>query len=110
MEIKVTSKQIEYIKILSNYPDTMDKDAEDIQSFLLQHKSEKIEGLTKEEASTLIKILLERPVKYVFPCKKEKQMSKSDYNRYNIIGELEACLHECEINIYDCQYWKNQKL
>lgn len=108
MEDKATSKQTEYIEILSSYPNTKDKDAEDIQSFLSQYKKEKIEELTKKEASALIGILLKRSVKYVFLCGKEKQINKSDYNRYNMFGRLEACLHECDTDVNNCQSWKDE--
>ena len=94
-----TERQIEYIKILSNYPDTKDKDEEDIRLFLSQNKKGKIEELTKTEASELIETLLERPVKYVFLCGKEQFIEKKDYNRYYLLGQLEACLHV----IYDAQ-------
>ena len=105
---RATPKQIDYIKILSNYPDTKDKDTEDIQCFLSQNKKEKLEELTKKEASGLIQTLLKRQVKYVFLCGKEQYITKQDYNRYNLFGELEACLHECETDVNDCPKWKEE--
>ncbi len=108
MEDKATSKQIEYIKILSTYPDTKEKDSEDIQKFLSQYKREKIDEFSKKEASALIETLLKRPVKYVFLCGREEQINKSDYNRYNLFGDLEACLHECETDVNSCQSWKDE--
>ncbi|OGH05875.1 MAG: hypothetical protein A2W22_04595 [Candidatus Levybacteria bacterium RBG_16_35_11] len=104
-EKNATQRQIEYIKILSNYPDTKDKDAEDIRCFLSQQKKGKIEELTKTEASELIETLLVRPVKYVFLCGKEKFIDKKDYNRYYMLGKLEACLHECETDVNACPKW-----
>lgn len=100
-----TQRQIDYIKILSNYPDTKDKDEEDIRFFLSQHKKARIEELTKTEASELIETLLERPVKYVFLCGKEQFLDKKDYNRYYLLGKLEACLHECETDVNACPKW-----
>jgi hypothetical protein len=104
-EKDATQRQIEYIKILSNYPDTKDKDEEDIRFFLSEQKKGKIDELTKTEASELIETLLERPVKYVFLCGKEKFIDKKDYNRYDMLGKLEACLHECETDVNACPKW-----
>lgn len=108
MTDRATEKQIEYVRILSSYPDTKDKDAEAIRLFLAQHKKDKVEDLTKKEASALIEILLKLPIKYVFPCGTGKQVNKSDYNRYNLFGELEACLHECEVDVHSCRHWKKE--
>ena len=106
---KATPRQIEYIKLLSNYCDTKDKDAEDIQYFLSQHKKEGTDELSKAEASELIETLLKRPVKYVFPCGKEQYINKKDYNRYDMLGELEACLHECETDVNTCPEWEDHQ-
>jgi len=107
-EERATAKQIEYIKILSNYPDTRNNDADDIRCFLSQHSKERIEELSKKEASGLIETLLKRPVKYVFLCGKEQFINKKDYNRYDMLGELEACLHECETDVNACPKWKEE--
>lgn len=105
-----TQRQIDYIKILSNYPDTKDNDEEDIRLFLSHHGKGSIEELTKTEASELIEILLERPVKYVFLCGKEKFLDKKDCNRYNMLGKLEACLHECETDVNACPKWFEEEI
>jgi hypothetical protein len=104
-EESATERQLEYIRLLSNYPDTKDKDEEDIRFFLSRQKKGKIEELIKTEASELIETLLERPVKYVFLCGKEQFLDKKDYNRYNLLGQLEACLHECETDVNACPKW-----
>ena len=109
-EQSATQRQIEYIKILSNYPDTKDKDEEDIRFFLSQNKKGKIEELTKTEASELIEILLERPVKYIFLCGKEQLINKKDYNCYYMLGKLEACLHECETDVNACPKWFEEEI
>jgi hypothetical protein len=109
-EDSATQRQIDYIKILSNYPDTKDKDEEDIRLFLSQQKKGRIEELTKAEASELIETLLERPVKYVFFCGKETFINKKDFNRYDILGELEACLHECQIDVNACPKWFEEEI
>jgi hypothetical protein len=106
-EKMATLRQIEYIRLLSGYPDTKNKDADDIRCFLLQHNKERIEELSKNEASELIEILLERPVKYVFLCGKEQFTDKKDYNRYDMLGELEACLHECVTDVNDYPKWRD---
>ena len=108
IEVKASQKQIDYIRILTSYPDTKDKDAEDVRNFLTQHKKERIEQLDKREASALINMLLRRSVKYTFPCGKEKTLSKSDYNSYNLFGELEACSHECETDVSNCKFWEDK--
>jgi hypothetical protein len=58
-EKDATQRQIDYIKILSSYPDTKYKDEEDIRFFLSEQKKGKIEELTKTEASELIETLLD---------------------------------------------------
>jgi hypothetical protein len=93
---------------LSGYPDTKDNDADDIQCYLLQLNKERIEELSKQEASGLIETLLERPVKYVFLCGREQFITKKDYNRYDMLGELEACLHECETDVNACPKWTEE--
>jgi hypothetical protein len=75
---------------------------------LLSKYKKRIEYLFKQETSGLIDILLERPVKYVFLCGKEKFINKKDYNRYDMLGELEATLHECETDVNDCPKWTEE--
>ena len=100
--IKATIDQLEYIKIMSSYPESKNEDARDIQNFLLRLGKLKIEELNIDEASELIQIQLNKYVKFIFPCGKEKVISKKDYNCYNVLGEVEACLHNCKIGIRDC--------
>lgn len=88
-EKMATLRQIEYIGLLSSYPDTKDKDVDDVRYYLLRHNKGRIEELSKQEASGLIETLFERPVKYVFLCGKEEFISKKDYNRYDMLGELD---------------------
>lgn len=105
-----TLRQIEYIRLLSSYPDTKDKDADDVRCFLLQRSKERIEELSKIEANELIDTLLERPVKYVFLCEKEHFITKKDYNRYDMLGKLEACIHECQTDVNDCPKWNEEEI
>jgi len=101
---KITEKQLEYINILSSYVHSKYEDAKTIVEFLNERGKKSLEELTKEEALILIEKLLEIPTEYVFPCGKRKILSKRDVNCYNLLGELEACLHECG-EVDECPYW-----
>ncbi|MEM4177102.1 MAG: hypothetical protein QXS29_06030 [Nitrososphaeria archaeon] len=104
----ITKNQLEYIKILSSYESSKDKDAKIIEEFLNDIGRERLEDLSRHEAHLLITKLLEIPVEYQFPCGKKKLIRKDDYNRYSILCYLEACLHECEIDVHECNYWSRK--
>ena len=103
-----TEKQRDYIKILSSYADTKDEDERDIENYLKKQQKKTISQLSKEEASELIKILLQRPAGYNFACGKKEILPKQEVNRYLVMGDFEGCLHACPdgINVNDCAYWK----
>ena len=66
--IQITEKQKDYIRILSGYADTKEADERDIENYLKEHGKKTVSQLSKKEASDLIKILLQRPAEYTFPC------------------------------------------
>lgn len=104
----LTQKQEEYIKILSSYPDTRVEDEKDIQDFLRKHAKTTISQLTKQEASDLIKVLLQRLAEYIFACGKKVVLPKQEVNCYQVLGQFEGCLHACpdDIDVHCCEYWK----
>ena len=104
--IPITTKQRDYIKILSSYPSTKDADEADIREYLGKVRKTGISELSKGEASDLIKILLQRPTEYTFPCGKKANLPKKEVNSYNVLGWLEGCLHSCpdNINVNSCDY------
>jgi len=67
-----------------------------------------VSQLSKAEASELIKILLQRPTEYVFPCGKKGTFHKQEVNKYVVLGGSEGCLHACPdgIDVNGCLYWK----
>jgi len=105
---KITDKQKEYITILSSYESTKVQDEEDIRNFLKKANKTEVAHLSKKEASELIQILLKRPAEYSFPCGKKAILPKQEINCYNVLGELEGCLHSCpdNINVNSCAYWE----
>jgi len=107
----ITEKQKDYIKILSSYPDTKEKDEVDIENFLKECGKKTISLLSKEEGSELIKILLQRPAEYTFACGKKAILQKREVNRYHVLGDLEGCMNACPdeavIDVNNCPYWKN---
>lgn len=91
----LSESQRDYIKLLSRYPDIEKEDEEDINKFLVSMEVDQVEKLTKKEASVLITKLLERFVEYEFLCGLTKKVDKRDYNKYVLLGEMEACMHDC---------------
>jgi hypothetical protein len=111
----ITERQLEYIKILSSYEHTAKEDQADISAYLKTHKKQELEQLSKSEASELIQILLKRPTEYYFVCGKTVMLDKKEVNGFNVLGELEACLHACPLglNVNDCsdlEKWLNKKI
>lgn len=107
----ITRKQEDYIRILSSYPYTKEEDEEDIDCYLKEHGKKRISQLSKEEASELIKILLQRPTEYTFQCGKKAILDKQEVNQYHVLGEIEGCLHACPdgVNVNDCLFLKKQR-
>lgn len=107
---RITESQENYIKILSGYADTKEKDEMDIENYLKEHDKKYISQLSVREASDLIKILLQRPAEYTFACGKKAILHKQEVNRYHTMGYLEGCLHACpdDIDVHDCLYLKKQ--
>ena len=105
----ITEKQRNYIRILSSYPSTRKKDKENIQTFLKFKGKTSLKDLTTEEASKLIQILLSYPAEYSFRCGLKCILQKREINRYNVLGELEGCLHACPDkqigDVHDCPFW-----
>ena len=104
----MTRRQENYIKILSSYPYTKEEDEKDIEHYLKEHGKKRVSQLSKEEASELIKTLLQRPTEYTFACGKKAILHKQEVNRYHDLGDIEGCLHACPngINVNDCSFWK----
>jgi len=105
----ITTKQAEYIEILSSYPATKEADEANIKQYLEKAKKTTISELSKEQASELIGILLQRPTEYTFPCGEKAVLHKREVNSFNVLGELEGCLHACpkNTNVNSCDYWIN---
>lgn len=108
---KITDKQLDYINILSGYTSSKEKDAKIIVDFLNTAHKNSLNDLTKKEASALIDALLKVPVEYKFPCGKKSILNKQEVNGYELLGELEACLHDCpkNIDVHDCSYWARER-
>lgn len=106
----ITEPQKNYIDILSSYESTKIEDKRDIDNFLSGLGKDEISQLTIREASDLIQILLQRPTEYVFICGLEGVFDKQEVNSFNVIGELEACLHECpkHIDPNNCPKWETR--
>lgn len=107
----ITERQRDYIKILSSYPSTKNEDEKDIQEHLNKLDKERISDLSSKEASELIQRLLKRQSEYEYPCGKKDLLDKQDINRFNVIGEIEACMHSCPDenicgDVNSCPYWK----
>ncbi len=107
----VTERQEDYIKILSSYSSSKNEDEIDIGEYLNKVDKRSISELSLNEASELIQLLLKRPVEYEYPCGKKEFLQKQDVNRFNVLGDMEACLHSCpdeKINgdVNGCPYWK----
>ena len=109
----ITEKQKNYIKVLSSYVGTKKEDEKDIVNYLNKYQKKNISQLTKKEASELIQILLERPTEYTFICGKKGLFHKQEVNSYNVLGDIEGCLHSCpdkDINgdVNNCPYWSER--
>lgn len=110
----ITKRQLEYINILSSYQFTTKEDKADIDAYIKSCQKNTIEELTKKEGSELIQILLKRPKEYIFICGKSKILDKKEVNCFNVLGEMEACIHDCPvgIDINDCpdfEKWYNKE-
>ena len=106
----ITTRQKEYIEILSSYDNTKKEDEADIKNYLKKVGKTSISQLSKEEANELIKILLKRPTEYTFHCGKKAILHKQEVNCYTVMGDLEGCMHACpdeKINgdVNNCPYW-----
>lgn len=104
----VTSRQLEYIGLLSSYFDSQDIDKKVIQRFLDFYRVERLADLTKHQASSLIDELQKnREVEYTFKCGKKRLIRKQEHNCFTKMGDLEACLHACpdDLNVHQCKYW-----
>ena len=110
----ITEKQRDYIEILSSYESTKVEDETDIENFLDNLGKSDITDLSIREASDLIQLLLKRPTEYTFFCGLKAELDKSDVNKYNLFGEIDACLHECPDgkiagDVNSCPTWMNRK-
>ena len=90
-----TKRQIEYIDILSSYPSTKVDDKKDIEDFLRSISKMSAEECSTKEAHELINLLLKRNAEYTFVCGKKAHVDKQEYNRFNLFGKTEACIHAC---------------
>jgi len=102
----ITKRQQEYIIVLSSYESSKIEDMKDIQTYLRSVSKVNVSELSINEASELIQLLLERPVLYTSPiCGVTKILMKDEYNRYEIMGAIEYCLHECtEDDVNTCSH------
>ena len=103
----ITESQKEYIQILTHNPE----DKKIIEETLSKHNKSSLDKLNRKEAHDLIQKLLEIEVEYTFPCGLKDKITKEEYNKFEIFGELEACIHSCpkNIDIYECKYWTNNE-
>ena len=108
----ITQKQLDYIKILSSYPDTKLLDLQDIKLFLDRNSKPSLAHLTKREAHNLIEILLNRPCLYTFICGKTKTITKQERNCYSVLGDMEGCLHDCPdgVDVNDCIHYQTNDI
>lgn len=99
-EDPITEAQIEYIEIL-----THDEEDEQIIQRFLKRVNKPLNELNRREAHNLIQRLLTRPAEYTFVCGLKAKVSKQDYNKFKLFGELEACLHACPkmIDVHECK-------
>ena len=91
----ITEKQEKYIKILSSYEYSKKEDKKAIENCLKKNGKKSISQLSKNEASELITILLQRPTEYTFTCGKKATLHKKEVNRYHVLGDIEGCMHAC---------------
>jgi len=110
---RITEKQANYIDILSSYESTKVEDKQDISNFLGGLGKDDISQLSIREASDLIQLLLLRPTEYTFLCGKKAELHKQEVNSFNVLGEMEACLHGCpdeniQGDVNGCTEWKKR--
>lgn len=105
----IDKNQLDYIKVLSSYDSSKEKDNNIINEYC-SIKKKTLESLNTIEASELIEELLQVQVVYTFGCGAKKLLYKQEINRANILGKLELCLHSCPlaINVNECEYWLNK--
>jgi hypothetical protein len=107
--MSVTENQLNYIKILSSYDYSHEEDKQDIIDFLKQNVKDELSKLSKNEASDLIQLLLERPTGHLLPCDTVIVLDKREVNSFHILGDTGACNHYCPYKKYvgDCEDYEN---
>lgn len=106
----ITERQQGYIKSLFSDFSKQKEDKEFLDTFLNKVSKSSIEYLSKREASDLIQGLINISVPHTFSCGKNESVPKNEANRFKAMGELDACLHLCEIDVHDCKYWDVKEL
>ncbi len=91
----ITEKQAEYIEIMLTNRFANDMDQETEARHLKQAGKKEVSELSISEASDLIGSLLYRDVEYEFVCGRTKTIPREEGHKYDLFGELEACIHQC---------------
>lgn len=100
-----TEKQEAYIKALTSNHATMEEDRECYEGFLQHLGRTSLKGLNNQEASDLIQELLKIKVPLTMMCGKVIMVEKDELMRGNVMGRLDECMHHCDIDVHECEYW-----
>ena len=61
--------------------------------------------MSKLDASNLINILQRCQNSYA-PCGRHRSVEPG---RAEVLGDLDWCLHNCNIDVHECEHWKNEE-
>ena len=100
-----TEKQEAYINVLTSVYETKEDDRECYENYMQHLGRTSLKGLSNEEASDLIQELLKIKVPLTMLCGKVLMVQKDELMRGKVMGRLDECMHHCEIDVYDCEYW-----
>lgn len=104
-----TEKQEHYINALLSEYESVEDDQKYYEDYMKQVGKNSIKELSTQEASRLIQGLIRIKVPLTMLCGKVVMVEKDEIMGGKVMGRLEECLHNCDIDVYDCQYWVNEK-
>jgi hypothetical protein len=100
-----TEKQEQYINALISEYESVEEDRKYYNEHMQHLGKTSLQELSTKEASDLIKGLIRIEVPLTMLCGKVVMVEKDELMRGEVMGRLDECLHHCEIDVHDCEYW-----
>ena len=103
-----TTKQKQYINALISEYESVDEDRKYYNEYMQQLGKTSLKELSTKEASDLIKGLIKIAVPLEMLCGKVILVEKDELMGGEVMGRLDECLHHCEIDVHECEYWNKE--